>query len=295
MRVRSNLFRCMLIVVTLLGVAFSPALRPVSAATNNAGSFNIVMRIPQAKIYEGDTVSIPYAVEQAGSQSAAPLAPLTPAKASISALLGNAKVTAYGMSGTIIYTAKKAGTEQLTLTFDQGAFGSGTGTASFTVHTKGNFDLVFSLVNEDEQSGGGFREVISGSGSFKNYSDQPLQGTGSVDGWFIMWATNEAFACKMIPPVIGSSTFEISGTRGSTTGRGGPPFTLDLNFKPMSLNASNIQCLGLGDITADMPWPAIKDGDMNGLNLPVLTFPAGGGRINVNQGTLWGVIYAVRK
>lgn len=295
MHVRFSLLRVALVLTILTADPYPAKAEEAHAPMSDPASLIVVMLTPLTKIYEGDTVSISYFVEQPGSRDPAVLAPLTPGKASITAQRGNASVAAQGMSGTITYTAMQAGRELLTLSVDLGS-GNGTGiaTTGFTVYPKGNYTLTFMLVNEADQQGAGFREVISGNGSFTNLSGQPLQGTGKMDAWFVVWANTQAFDCKMNPPVTGSTFFDIRGTRGAV-GRRGFPFTLDFVFQPLSTNASTINCLGLGDITVDLPFPAVEAGDINVLNLTGLKFPAGGGRIRINRSNLWGAIYALRK
>ena len=293
MPVQFILLRIALMLPFLTSGWFNPAPPTAAVATNNAGSFIIVMLTPLVKIYEGDTIRMSYFIEELGSSD---LAPLVPGKASISAKLGSAKVTLRGLIGTIVYTAKNAGTEELTVSVDRGpGFGTLKGTESFTVYPKANYDLTFLLATIEDEQGVGLRAFFSGSGSFTVKTDEPLVGSGKANFWLLMWANTLPFVCKMDPPVTGATTIDITGKQGTATGRHGSPFTLDLNFQPMSTNASSILCQGLGDMTANMPFPATNNASMSSIDLTGLSFPAGGGKITINKAHLWGAIFTYRK
>lgn len=293
MPVKFILFRIALMLIFLTSASFIAAPPTAALATNNAASFIIVMLTPLSKIYEGDTITMSYFIDELGSSN---LAPLIPGEASISAKLGSAKVTHRGLNGTIVYTAKKAGTEELTLSVDRGpGFGTVKGTESFTVYPNEDYDLTFLLANDEDQQGAGFTALFAGSGSFSNKTDEPLLGSGKANFWLVMWVNTQPFVCKMDPPVTGATTIDITGKQGTATGRRGSPFTLDLSFQPMSTNSSSIQCQGLGNITASFPFPATKSASMDALDLMGLNFPAGGGKISINKAKLWGAIYTWRK
>jgi len=317
-RLVSRYFIPLLILIILL--AAFPVSPAVSAEAGNTAI--LVVLSPIVKIYEGDTVTIPYMVQEItqteplapltpgddvlapltpGDDALAPLtpgddalAPLTPVKVTVSARQGNATVTSRGMSGTIRYTARAAGVETLSVTVDR-ENGSAplTGSVSFKVYPKGNYAVTFMIVAEGEVEGGlgGFREVLSGGGNFTNKPNEPIKGTGRSDAYYVLWANTEAFACGMTPLVSGSSFFNVSGTRGADDGEWEPPFTLDLNFDQISMNASTIHCVGLGDLTIDFPWPAYTGPVMSSDLLTGLNYPPYGGVVEIIQDKVWGVVY----
>lgn len=293
MQFRIFTHRAVLLLIALSAVVFTPQSVSANIPRSDPVPLDIVLTTPLTRVYEGDIVILFYLVDQRGDRDIAELAPLTPGKASITARMGTASVVAKGMSGMITYTARQAGSEVLTLIVDLDS-GSGTTSIDFTVYPKGNYSLLFMLVNEQDEQGSGFREVIHGKGNFTNLPGQPLQGTGRTDVWFLMWASTSAFNCIMDPPVTGSTFFDIYGAWGAV-GRRGSPFTLEFFFDPISTNGSSITCHGLGDMLANFPFPSVSEGDLNVLDLTNMKFPPGGGSLRINRPKLWGTIYAIRR
>lgn len=278
-----------------LGVGASPV-QQVSAAADE--KYVLVILTPLVDIYVGDTVTLPY-IMQSAKYNRFTLAPLTPGEAQATAQLGSVAVTPDGMGGAIVYTAQKAGDDEIVVTATN-AVGSAQGSVTLHVKEKPNYDLSFVLVTEaSSDAGGAFRGIFSGEGEFANTSDSPIEGQGTADFWFSLWLENEALQCKLDPPVQGHSPFKISGEPDPIAPLVPAPgfiegFTLDLKFDPMQLNGSAITCQGLGGLGMTYPWPGTTasgdDYNMNGY-----IFPGEGGIYNIATDKTWGYVQVTRK
>ena len=290
------------ILTLALGLSLGSPGAPANAKDPAPDQLNLLLFTPLVKIYEGDTVSITFAVEDTTPQSAIPLAPLTPLDATIQATLGSASVQTDATGGTITYQAEKSGQETLTLQV-RSPLGSGAGDMSFTVYPQPNYTLDFFLTSQDsDEAGTGFRALLSGSGKFSNTEDTPVNGSGEADLWFSLWAITQPYHCQLNPPVQGHTGFEIVPADPGELPPLAPlvqepgyisPVDLSLTFEPMSLNGSTIECAGLGDITANFPWPAQQvDGD--DYSLKNLHFPGEGGILPFQGSKTEGLIIVTR-
>ena len=290
--------RLLILGSTLLVLLGSPG-ASVGAQAQPPDPLNLLLFSPLVKIYEGDTVSIPFAVEDTAPLGGLPLAPLTPLEASVQASLGSATVQADNTGGTITYQAVKAGQETLTLQI-QSPLGAGVGDLSFKVYSHPNYSLDFFLTSQEKDvSGAGFLALFSGSGTFANQEQAPVNGNGEADLWFSLWAITQPFQCKLDPPVQGHAGFEIVPASefspaplvsepGYTS-----PVDLSLDFNPMSLNGSSITCAGLGNISANFPWPA-QEADGDEYSLQNLHFPGEGGVLLYQNQKTEGLIIVTR-
>jgi hypothetical protein len=294
-------FACLaLLLVFALGLFPGPTRAAASSALIQDHQMTIFFLAPLVEIYEGDTISIPYMIEDLSNNGGITLAPLTPGQAIASAQLGSVSVTPDGLFGTVVYNANKAGEDVITLTASN-YFGSVTATYELKVKPRPNYDLSFLIISEDKNdSGGAFRAVFSGEGQFANVDDHPIQGDGSSDIWFALWVNHEAIQCRMNPPITGHSPFKIlpSDTPyplASLVPPPGyiPPFTIDLQFEQMSLNSSVLTCFGLGDYTFTFDWPA-SQGNPDDHVLKGLTFPGEGGIVQITAQRTRGYVLVTR-
>jgi len=283
----------------VLSVWLSPPHAPAAAQTSPPDHLELLLFSPLVKIYQGDTVRIPFALADDATRSGLPLAPLTPLDASVQAALGNASVQADYTGGTIIYQAENSGQEKLSLQV-QNPLGSGAGDLEFTVYPQPNYTLDFYLTGQDSgQAGSGFRALFSGSGKFSSTEDTPVNGSGEADFWFSLWAITQPFQCQLKPPVQGHGGFEIvpadEFSPVSLVQEPGyiDPVDLSLKFQPMSLNAATIECAGLGNISAKLPWPA-QQANGDDLSLQNLHFPGEGGILPYQNGKTEGLIIVTR-
>lgn len=295
-----NLHRTRLFLILCLGVLLFGLPPAASAADSMQGKYNMMVVIvhPLVQIYEGDTVTLPYIVHDLKPAGGITLAPLTPGEASATASLGTVTAAPDGLSGTITYTAQKAGQESIVLTVSN-YFGSVTGSIELEIKPRPNYDLDFVVVSHDtNDTGGGFMVVFSGEGEFAYDNDTPPTGQGNSDAWFSLWVDNEVFSCTMTPTVQGTSSFQITDADvpiAPLTPEGHiKPFWLDLNFQPMTMNASSIVCSGLGGIGMNVPWPA-STGDPNEYKLQDLFFPGEGGVKTITAEKTWGYVWVERK
>ena len=269
---------------------------PVRSTAQNDEGLSVFVLAPLVEIYEGDTISLPYIVDKPQDGKLL-LAPLTPGTATVSAQIGSASITPDGLGGTIVYKAQKQGEESLSITVSN-YFGSASGSFDFTVKPRPNYSLDFFIVSEgQDEAGGGFRAIFSGEGQFANVPDAPIEGKGSADTWFALWVTNDVFVCNMNPIVQGTSAFTITGYPGLSPLLPPPgflePFTLDLQFEPVSLNASTLSCQGMGEMSLTYPWPA-SQGNPNEYPMKGLEFPGEGGVIEITANKSHGYIATTR-
>ena len=151
----------------------------------------VMMLAPLVELYEGDTISLPYFVQDISPNATLTLVPLTPGTASVTASLGLASVTANGLRGTLNYTAQKAGEDVLTVTVSN-YFGTATGTTTLTVKPRPNYNLDYLVVSQAEDAAGGFfMALFNGKGAFANVPDHPIEGKGSADYWFSLGVDSE--------------------------------------------------------------------------------------------------------
>jgi hypothetical protein len=296
---RLRLVLLALVLAALLGALLGLPAAPAEAQDPPPDELRVLLLAPLVKIYVGDTISIPYFTEHVPPQGGIPLAPLTPADTTIQASLGSASVVSDNIGGAITYQAEKSGQESLTL-FVQNPLGSGTGSLDFTVYPEPNYTLDFYITSQATDEGAGFRALFSGSGEFSHTEDTPVNGKGEADYWFALWAITQPFQCLMSPPVQSHAAFQIVNSNIPPVA---PlirppnfihPISLSLQFQPMSLNASTIECAGLGDITASFPWPAqVANADEYGLQ--DLQFPGEGGILPYTNTKTEGLIIVTRK
>lgn len=258
----------------------------------------VMMLAPLVDLYEGDTLSLPYEVADMSPNAGITLAPLTPGTATATAALGQVSIAPDGMSGTITYTALKAGEDLVTVTVSN-YFGTATGTTTLKIKPRPNYDLDIFVVSQDEDEAGGFfMALFNAQGSFANVPDHPIEGSGSSDFWFSLGVSSEVIGCLMTPPITGVSSFTISGqelplvplvpTPGFL-----PFFSLDLDFQPMPLNGTTISCKGLGDISMNFPWPG-STANPNDYPLQGLSFPGEGGSVQIKAAKTWGLATVTR-
>jgi hypothetical protein len=289
---------CIFCLTLLISLVSAPAqAAPAHNVDTNQVEYKMVIhfRVPPVEIYEGDIILLPYTVTDLNAYNGITLAPLTPGTASISAQLGSATVKPRGISGLITYKASKAGQERLNLTISN-YFGKASAALEFEVLPRPNYELDIIIISEDKsETGGAFRGVFTGQGSFANLPDQPIQGAGSADYWFALWVSNDVMSCAMQPPMKATSTFQINGTSGlsplsSSLERS---FMLDLDFQPAYLQSTKINCSALGgfEMTFDMPG---AEADANEFNLRNLNFPGEGGVVQVTGYKTWGMVIATR-
>ena len=292
----------LVILLLILGISLGPPGDLAHAEDPAPDQLNLLLFTPLVKIYEGDTVTIPFAVEDTSPQSDIPLAPLIPLDATIQATLGSASILADATGGSITYLAEKAGQETLTLQVSS-LLGSGIGEMNFPVYPQPNYTLDFFLTSQDsDESGAGFRALFSGSGKFSNKEDTPVNGSGEADVWFSLWAITQPFQCQLNPPVQGHTSFEIFPADPGDLPPLVPlvedpgyisPVDLSLAFEPVSLNSAVIECAGLGNISANIPWPAQQaNGDDYGLKN--LHFPGEGGILPYHGSKTEGLIIVTR-
>jgi hypothetical protein len=291
---------CLALLLALMASSLPvPARAAAGSALADESHMAILFLAPLVDIYEGDTLTLPYMIEDLASNGGITLAPLTPGDAFASAMLGNASIAPSGLSGSLTYTAVKAGQETVNVTVTN-YFGTLQASVSFEVKPKPNYDLKFFVISEDEnESGGAFRAMFTGKGKFANVDDLPLQGQGTSDLWFALWVTNDVVVCRMNPSVRGSSPFTIlPGPTNPIVPLIKPPgyipgFSLDLKFESMSLNASTLTCNGLGGFTMTYPWPA-SQGNPDGHNLKGLSFPGEGGVVSISGNKTNGFVIVTR-
>ena len=288
-----------LLALTLILVAlFGPA-AGASAQEPPSGELYVVMLAPLVKIYEGDTVTIPYIAEQKVPLGQIALAPLVPGKASVQAALGTASVQPGITGGTITYQAVEAGHETLTLSVEN-PLGAGSAVFEFVVYPKPNYNLDFYIVSKDDDQGAGYIALFSGSGEFSHSDETPVYGRGQADFWFSLYAVAEPVQCFLPPPVQGNTSFEI--VPGDSIPLAPlvpdpsyvPPIYLTLRFQPMALNASTMACTGMGGFAANFPWPA-QQLDSNDMDMRDLEVPGGGGIIPYTNVKTEGWIIVTRK
>ena len=291
---KHTVWRLAILAALLLAAIAHPAAKAAPAA--ESGPMYLVILAPLVNVYEGDTLSLGYMIDDPKPNGGITLAPLTPGDATATANLGTASVTPEGMTGSLTYTAEKAGQETITVTASN-YFGSVTGELSLEVKPRPNYNLDFVLVSEhQDEAGGAFLAIFTGTGEFANVKDAPLTGQGTAQIWFSLWAQTEAFNCSLNPPVQGATGFEISGVSGGALVPGSvEPFILDLNFQPMSTNASTMSCVGLGGITASFPWPATQSNANDQYLFKSLFFPGEGGMLTITAEKTWGYIWTERK
>lgn len=291
-------YACILLLLALLAGPASPALASTPAQGSEKVSISVLA--PLVEIFEGDTISLPYSLLDKATYQPLLLAPLVPSEAQVSAVLGSATVTATGFSGTITYHAAKAGQETITLSVSN-YFGTATTEFDLKVKPRPNYDLSFMLISEDSNdTGGAFKAVFSGEGTFANVPDQRIEGKGSADVWFALWITHEILVCRMEPVIQGHGPFTIGPTLNQNPVVALlpppgyiPPFMIDLTFEPVALNGSTMNCAGMGGITASFPMPATT-GDPNEHNLKALTFPGEGGIVQVTGPKTRGYVMVTR-
>lgn len=292
----------LLLVLALTAVPAQPAGAEGLSPQDSRHKMAVFFIAPLVDIYEGDTISLPYFLEDLSKNGGITIAPLTPGNASVSAQLGTATVAPRGitgLSGTVLYTANKAGQESITLTVSN-YFGTATGSFDFTVKPRPNYDLeIFAISEGQSEGGGGFRAVFTGAGEFANVPDSAIQGQGSSEAWFILWVSNEAVQCRLEPTIQGTSAFKIAGGMPAVAPLIRPPgfidpFRLNLDFAPMPMNGSNIICAGLGGFGANFPIPA-STADPNEFNLREMEFAGEGGIFPISAEKTWGFVYVTRK
>lgn len=292
-------YACIMLLLALLVGSASPALASAPAQ----GSTTVVIQVlaPLVEIFEGDTISLPYFLLEKPTYQRLLLAPLVPSEVQISAVLSSATATATGTSGTITYHAVKAGQETLTLSVSN-YFGTATTQIDLKVKARPNYDLSFVMISEDSNdAGGAFKAMFSGEGTFANVPDQRIEGKGTADVWFALWITHEILVCSMNPVIKGHGPFTIGPALNQIPPVVEllpppgyiPPFMIDLNFEPIALNASTMNCAGMGGITASFPMPATT-GDPNEYNLKALTFPGEGGIVEVTGPKTRGYVMVTR-
>ena len=290
-----------LILVAALILLTGLPCQPVQAAPKTQGQYNMAVFIlsPLVDLYEGDTITLPYMVEDLAASGGITLAPLTPGTASVTASLGTASVSPDGLGGSITYTAQKPGQEELVLTVGN-YFGTATGSISLKIKPRPNYDLDFFVVSQhQDEAGAFFIALFIGEGEFANQPGSAIEGRGSSELWFSLGAVTQAFACQMDPPIQGSSDFMISGTPNLVVPLVPTPgfqesFFLDLVFAPMPLNGTTIVCEGLGDISMNVSLPATTS-DPNEHNLKSLQFFQDGGIVPIQAPMTSGLIVVTRK
>ncbi|NLG99628.1 MAG: hypothetical protein GX491_19915 [Chloroflexi bacterium] len=292
----------LLLVLALAAVPAQPAGAEGLSQQGSSHNMAVFFIAPLVDIYEGDTITLPYFLEDLSKNGGITLAPLTPGAASVSAQLGTATAAPEGitgLSGTILYTANKAGQESITLTVSN-YFGTATGTFEFTVKPRPNYDLeIFAISEGQSEGGGGFRTIFTGKGEFANVPETAIQGQGSSEAWFTLWVSNEVIQCKVEPPIQGTAAFRISGGMPAVIPLIRPPgfidpFTLNLDFDPMPMNGSSVVCAGLGGFGANFPIPATT-ADPNEFNLREMEFAGEGGVFPIKAEKTWGFVYVTRK
>lgn len=294
MWLRGRLSRILVVLIVLFCLLI-PGSRVTSSPPAQAG-YNLHILTPLVRIYEGDTVLLDYVLIAGSEPGRVIFAPLIPGEALVNTTLGSATVMHWGLNGTIIYEATKAGTDQITVTVDFGTLGSVSGSTRLEVQPKGNFDLTMMVAIEETTDAGGMLNIMAGHGSFALRKGEPITGKGLADYHFTLEAAVDgAFSCVM-PPVVGQTTFDIKGERGSYTGRRGSWISLDLNFQPIDLDAPMIHCEGLNGFVMDIPFESpIVGGDINAVYLTGMELPSRGGKWPIDLDTTWGAVFMTRR
>lgn len=281
----------------LVGLPAQPA--QAASEAQEQSTMAVYVLAPLVDIYEGDTITLPYWVEDLAAYGGITLAPLTPSTATVSASLGAATVTAGGLDGTITYTAEQSGREELVLTVSN-YFGTLTGSIPLEIKPRPNYDLEFFAVSQDQDAAGGFfLALFTGEGQFAHQPGSPIEGRGRSELWFSLGVNNEVVGCRMDPPIQGTADFTINATENPIVPLVQYPgfqesFFLDLVFAPMPLNATTVVCEGLGGIGLNIPLPATTT-DGNELNLTNLHFYKDGGVITLTRPKTSVIISVTRK
>lgn len=281
----------------LVGLPAQPA--QAASEAQEQSTMAVYVLAPLVDIYEGDTITLPYWVEDLAAYGGITLAPLTPSTATVSASLGAATVTAGGLDGAITYTAQQPGQEELVLSVSN-YFGTLTSSIPLEIKPRPNYDLEFFAVSQDQDEAGGFfLALFTGEGQFANQPNSPIEGQGSSELWFSLGVSNEVVACLMDPPIKGSADFTINGTEQPIVPLIQYPgfqesFFLDLVFAPMPLNGTTIECEGLGGIGLNFSLPATT-ADGNEHNLKNLHFYKDGGVVSLKRPKTSVVIAVTRK